>query len=369
MGEDLLDFEARFLVRSRGCEGAIDLASARRNAAVFIDNLPIADVGEASERQRWVSTWIRTGDRYSSLADLGVRSGAVERAREAWLCAMTAFEVAKRIVDPCNPDHLHIVAKMQACVHKFGLYHARSIERVRIACCDQPELVTYYLPHDSPERHAPSIICISNQGESISEFLGKVLPAAVGRGMSLLVVDGSELSDHPTFKSDILLGCCVDYLSDRSDVDRCRIGVYGEGMAAVEATSLASSDRRIAAAVCDGGLWQFAWTRSSIDCMSGLAGELCDEEASSARRMRLVRRMRCPVLVVSGPRESVDLSEAISLQADCKAAGIDMSVVVSRTVETPLGGIENFLTADEFIFGWLERKLKACRPSLSLRYL
>ena len=366
---DLQELEARFLVSSRGCDNAVDLASARRTAAVFIDNLPIADLGEARDRHYWVSNWIRTADSYYSLANLDVRSGAVERAREAWLCAMTGFEVAKRIVESGDPDHLRIVAKMQACVDEFGLHHARAVEQVRIGCCDEQELTACYLPHDGSAPRAPSIICISKKCESIGEFLGRLLPAAVGRGMSLLVVEGKDLADHPTSKSDSLLGCCVDYLSDRPDVDHGRIGVYGAGMAAAEATSLAASDRRIRAAVCDGGLWQFAWTRSSIDCMAGVAGELDDDEAMSARRMRLVRRMRCPILVVAGPREFVDLSEALSLHADCKAAGIDMSLVVSRTVETPLGGIENFLTADEFIFGWLERKMKACRPSLSLRYL
>jgi hypothetical protein len=368
MEGDLQDITLDIAHRGLRGEAAVDLASARRNAAVFIDNLPVTDVHNTSDRERWVSNWIRTGDGYCLLAELNIEQGAIEGACEAWLCALTAFEVAKRLVEPCHPGRVEINAKIGVCVHQFGLHQGRPAERVRIACCEQPELVAYFLPAGGPEPQAPSIIGITDEDETAEELLGKLLPAASGRGMSLLVVGGADVSAHPLARPEILLECCLDHLSLRPDVDGGRIAVYGERLAAVHATSFAVSDGRVAAAVCDGGLWHSARTRAAIRWMTTPA-EIRDEEAASASRMRSARRMRCPVLVIAGAHGVVSVSEAVRLHADCRIAGIDMDVAIPRTVQTPLGAIENFVTVDEFVFGWFERRLAARRPLATIRYL
>ncbi len=55
----------------------------------------------------------------------------------------------------------------------------------------------------------------------------------------------------------------------------------------------------------------------------------------------------------------VSESEAMNLQADCTAARVDLEVAVSPVAQTPTGQIENFVTSDDRIFGWLENKLAA----------
>jgi hypothetical protein len=86
--------------------------------------------------------------------------------------------------------------------------------------------------------------------------------AALGRGISVLLVETSEViasltraevsQDSPLDKS---LGPIADHLISRSDVDASRIAAYGDGVASIYATRIAVEDCRIAAAVCDGGLW------------------------------------------------------------------------------------------------------------------
>ncbi|MGY4353065.1 dienelactone hydrolase [Bradyrhizobium sp. GM7.3] len=148
----------------------------------------------------------------------------------------------------------------------------------------------------------------------------------------------------------------MDYLSVQHEVDDTRIGVYGEGLSAVLATEFAVSDRRVAAAVCDGGLWNWARTLASVNWLA-TNQDLMEEGAASARRLRLVRQLRCPVLVVAGGRGIVSVSEATTLQADCAAARIDLELLVSRMARAPTGDIENFVSSDDFIFGWMQDKL------------
>jgi hypothetical protein len=346
------------------CE-SVDLASTRRDAAVFMDNILAADF--ALERPRWFSRWTRIGESYYLTADHSLKRAAFDRALEAWLCALTAFAVAKCLVDPNGRASAETAKKIQTCVHKFALYCEPRGERIRIPCYDHLEIEASFLPAAGCETRAPSIICVSDEDESADALLGKILPAAIGRGMSLLIVEGSDISNRLVARTDILLGCCLEYLAARPDVDESRIAVYGEKLAATSVASFAASDRRLAAAVCDGGLWNAARMRASIGWLSG-PGEV-DEEKASMCRSRLARRIKCPVLVIASEHSAVYASEAIALQADCKAAGIDIDVAIPRTIQTPLGTIENFVTIDEFSFGWFEQKLAARRAQLTLKYL
>lgn len=336
-----------------------DLASIRREAAVFLDNLE--DIYGATGRQDWVSRWTNIGDAHRLVGDLNGKKGGFLKATEAWLCALTAFEVARQLVDKDDRDSKEISAKVEAGIQEVGLSLERQFERVSISCCNQAELLAYYLAADSPEQSAPAVICISREGETRATLLGRLLPAIIGRGMSVLVVAHDDLPNYWRGQSDLWLSCCLDYLSHRPDVDADRIGVYGEGMSAALATDFAVSDRRIAAAVCDGGVWNLAHVVASVGWMVGSA-ELVDEDAVSVRRLQLLRQLNCPVLVVVGGRGIVSLSEAIKLQADCPPARTDLELIIPRMSRTPVGEIENFVNSDDSIFGWLERKLRTRTP-------
>lgn len=171
------------------------------------------------------------------------------------------------------------------------------------------------------------------------------------------MVSHEDIPDNWRGQSEILLSGCLDYLSLRPDVDPARIAVYGEGLSAILATEFAASDRRISAAVCDAGLWNFARAMASMGWMSRIVDVV--EEDVSVRRVGLVWRLRCPVLIVAGGRGIVSVSEATKLQAESAAAGVDLKLSVSRTTHIPVGEIENFVASDDSIFGWLEQKLSS----------
>lgn len=330
-----------------------DLASTRRGASVFLDNLE--DMYGAVGRKNWITKWTKIGDAHCRLAELNIAKRAFDEASEAWLCALTAFEVARRLVDEEDAQHRDVSARIEASVLKFGLSRQQKLERVQIAC-DQADFFAYYLRAPSSHLRAPAVICISSEEETEVTLLGRLLPVAIGRGVSVLFVSHDDISNDSLGQGVGLLSCCLDYLSARSDVDANRIGIYGEGLSAALATDFAASDRRIAAAVCDGGLWTWARIMGSIGWMTR-AADVVDEEIVSARRSRIARQLRCPVLVVAGGRGLVSVSEGIKLQAECAAARIDMELTIPRMTSTPAGEIENFVTADDCIFAWLQQKL------------
>ncbi|EIG61375.1 alpha/beta hydrolase [Bradyrhizobium sp. WSM1253] len=329
-----------------------DLSSARRYAASFLDNLPVENDYMAIGRQDWIARWTQIGDHHCLLGDSNIKNGAVDEATEAWLCALTAFEVARRLVDEDDTRSEDLSSKVVMGIQRLKSSLVRQIEQVTIAPCDQIELLAYYLPAGDPDAPAPAIICISMENETGATLLGRLLPVVIGRGMSVLVISHDDIPHRSRSQSEALLSCCLDYLSVRPDVDAARIGVFGEGLSAALATDLAASDHSVAAAVCDGGLWNWVRTRAGISWITRGVDGAAQHDAISAQ-------LTCPALVVAGGRGLVSLSEAIQLQADCIAAGGDLDLAVPRIIRSSGGEIENFVTSDDSIFGWLEHKLSS----------
>lgn len=330
-----------------------NLASTRRSAEQFLDGSH--GIFGALSRKNWFARWTSIGDAHCLVGRSNIENGAFEEATEAWLCALTAFEVAKRLADGADSQSADVSAKVEASIQRFGSLEPK-VERIQIAYCDQAKLHAYYLPAGAPDVSAPAVICISAEEETEATLLSRLLPAVIGRRMSVLVVSHDDVSNRWRGQAELFLSCCLDYLSARPDIDATRIGIYGEGLSAGLATDFAIFDRRVAAAVCDGGLWNWARTHASVGWMTKTA-DVLDENVVSMRRSQLVRQLKCPVLVVAGGRGIVSVPEAIKLEADCTAARIDLELAMPRTIQTQVGEFENFIASDEYIFGWLDRKL------------
>lgn len=339
-----------------------NLPSARRNAATFLDSLSVEETLGTIVRQDLIARWTKIGDGHFLQGELNIKKGAFVEATEAWLCALTAFEVARRLVDEGDQQSEALSAKVEVSVQRFEQSLPQKVERTKVACCDLAELAAYYLPAGSPELPAPAIICISMEQETGATLLGRLLPVIFGRGVSVLVISYVDIANHSLGQSEALLSWCLDYLSVRPEVDRTRIGVYGEGLSAALATEFAASDHRVAAAVCDGGLWNWARIVASVDWMTRVADATADDDEISARRLHWVRRVRCPVLVVAGGRGIVSVSEAIKLQTSCMAERIDLDLTLPRAIRGPGGANENFVSTDDYIFEWLENKLANGSP-------
>ncbi|WP_128918352.1 alpha/beta hydrolase family protein [Bradyrhizobium nanningense] len=334
-----------------------DLSSARRDAAAFLDNIAGEDEYEGGDRQNWFARWKQIGDDHHVLGDLNLKVGAFAEAAEAWLCALTAFEIAKRLVNETDPQSEDVSAKVDGGIQRFRSPHLQKLEQVKIPCSEQADLPAYYLRAGSRDLPSSAVICISMEQETGATLLGRLLPVMTGRRMSALVVSHGDVSHGSRGQAETLLSHCLDYLAVRPDVDATRIGVYGEGLSAALATEFAASDDRLAAAVCDGGLWHWARIVASVAWMTRNTDRAVDHDVMSSRRKRILRRLRCPVLVVAGGRGIVNVSEALKLQADCMAACIDLELAIPRIISCPGREIENFVIADDCVFGWLEQKL------------
>ncbi|MDA9405101.1 hypothetical protein XH79_41040 [Bradyrhizobium sp. CCBAU 45389] len=343
------------------------LVRLRKRASEFFESLSVAELAREAHRHLWVSDWLRLAEDYRSSAESARADGAGRIAHEAWMCALMAFEVARSLSRPEDLASADFADKVGISLRSFADDAAQAIERVEIDGFDQGALTGFFLPALRHGPSAPAVICIADEDIALASMMSRLLPASLRRNMSLLLIDAGTSPVRRPLKQEHILQCWLDYLEARPDVDAQRIAVYGEGAGASHASRFVLSDRRIAAAVCDGGLLRLVTHRASVHWMTGVE-EVAAGEAPM-RPLPSARRMGCPLLMVVGSRSMMREQEALDLQASHRQAGADCSVVVPNRIPYPLGEVENFVTVDDFIFEWLDAKLGAARRLDPVTYL
>jgi hypothetical protein len=343
------------------------LARLRNRVFKFFDSMSVADLVREAHRHLWVSDWMRVADDYRIFAESAREDGSAQIAREAWLCSLTAFEVARSLSCPGDLASTDLADKAGISLRGFEDDAGPAIERVKIDCFDQGSLTGLFLPAFRHGPSAPAVICIGDEEIILGSMMSRLLPASLRRNMSFLLIDACNSSARRPFKPEHILQCWLDYLEARPDVDSQRIAIYGEGAGASHASRLASSDRRIAAAVCDGGLLKSVMRRASVRWMTGV--EQAVHGGTSTGSLLPSRRVPCPLLMVVGSRSMVLEKDALELQAGYRQAGADCSIVVPNRIPCPMGEVENFIAVDDFIFEWFDSKLGAARQPDPVTYL
>jgi hypothetical protein len=355
------------MITFRSCDGAGgSLTRLRNRASGFFESLSVADLVREASRHLWVSDWLRVADDYRISAESARRDESVLVALEAWLCSLTALEVVRSLSCPGDLAESDLADRFGIGLRGFEDDAGPAIERVKIDGLDQEALTGLFLP---AFRRGPSpvVICIADEEATLGSMMSRLLPASCRRHVSLLLVDTGNSSVRRRFKPEHMLQCWLDYIEARPDVDPQRIAVYGEGAGASHASRLALQDRRIAAAVCDGGIAAPVMRRASLRWMGSL--EPAARDTTSPASLLPSRRIPCPLLVVVGSRSMVWEEDALELQAGYRQAGADCSTVVPNCIPHPLGEVENFIAVDDFILEWLDSKLGAVRQLESVTYL
>lgn len=290
--------------------------------------------------------------------------GRRDAACVAALAGMTALRVAADLVRDDDPRRAQIVAGVQAGIAKLLKGGVPRAEVIMLPGIDRKPLQACFWPAARGHGPAPAVVCIGDEGEPLELLLARLVPAAAGRELALLLVAQSEIQDTPglahaaTITAEMRLGDCVDHLASRSEVDAKRIAVRGDGLAGALATRFAVSDSRIVAAVCDGGLWDGARHRAGVNWLAG-AEAAAWEPDDAAHRTRQARQMRYPFLVVANARGVSSVAEAVALHADCARLGVRMDLDVPQAAATAQETVEELLRSEARTVGWLVAKLDA----------
>ena len=106
-----------------------DLARLRKRASAFFESLSVNELAQETQRKRWISDWTRLGDDYRMLAESVPEVGSAHIVSESCLCALTAFEVARRLSHLEDPASTVLVDMIDRCLSRLEDCFAKPIER------------------------------------------------------------------------------------------------------------------------------------------------------------------------------------------------------------------------------------------------
>ncbi|WP_454633031.1 alpha/beta hydrolase family protein [Bradyrhizobium cenepequi] len=356
------------------------LASAQEGGATFSECWLTASrvdfAGDDSCDDSWHREWTVTAELNRERASSAAAQGHPATARSNWLRAVNYYLTAAHPFDLSPDKRLSAIASMRECAANYLDCREPRGEVVSIPWLSEFTLQGYYLPARPGGDGAPVVICIGEPGHHKEEFLFKLARHASERGMALLAVDvlgdGTGLSLEEVslhHKPERAIAAIMDYLAGRDDVDERRIAILADGWSSSFVARGIAFDHRFAAAVCDGGIWDLH-LRSFLNPQNRPFGvEPCPELEAD----RILRSIRCPLLVAAGERRGLTADRIAELTDRLRAGRRDRDVTleisegqisegqISEGPETATGRgrSDNSILANEFIFDWIASRIRS----------
>ena len=342
------------------------LAAAQEGGATIAECLMIARQLKRDDDRSWHREWKKLAQTNRQRAETAFAEGHRASAQRNWLRAMNYYGAAAMPLDAADERRWVAVLAMQECARSYLTARSPAGEAVTIPWFDGHSLQGYFLPASSGKEPAPTVICIGEPGHRKEEFLFKLEPHARERGFSMLALDlfGDQRDDFLEAllrRRDIesAIPGVMDYLEMRQDVDFARVGIVADGWGSSFVARAVLQEPRLAAAVCDGGLWDlheraFFASRFAMSDVSIVPVPQAPLMASSAD---------CPVLITLGEDGWLKADRARQLVQNSRLGSSDVMLKVFTAAETGAAQAhaDNPSLANEYIFDWLESRLRAPR--------
>jgi dienelactone hydrolase len=346
------------------------LAAAQEGGSTISECFLTAGRIDPVDEENWHREWKKTADGSNKRGNTAFNRGNVLTAQSNWLRAINYYQAAAFHFDAADKKWQALLASMRSCARRYLKHLTPAGEVVQIPWLDGYPLEGYFLPAPAVSNRTPVVICIGEPGHRKEEYLYKTARYARDRGMSLLAVDllGSgtgarfgKVAGRPDLETAI--GHAMDYLTTRDDIDERRIAILGDGSGSSFVARGVAFDRRFAAAVCDGGIWD-------LQERMFLMNRLASPGAGIAARNGLggvARHIKCPVLITLGEHGWLGADHVTELLRQLQAEHQDISVKIFAGPETAAsqGHADNPTLANEFIFDWIADRLSIDAPRAS----
>ena len=338
------------------------LAAAQEGGATIAECLMIARQLKRGDDQSWHRAWKKLAHTNRQRAEAAFADGHLASAQRNWLRAMNYYGAAAMPLDPADERRWVAVLAMQECARRYLAARSPAGEMVTVPWVDGHPLQGYFLPAPSASGRAPTVICIGEPGHRKEEFLFKLVPHARERGFSMLALDlfGDERDDYLDAllrRGDLesAIPAVMDYLETREDVDFARVGIIADGWGSSFVARAVIQEPRLAAAVCDGGLWDlheraFFASRFAMSDLSIVPVPHSPLMASGAN---------CPVLITLGEDGwlKADRARQLVRNSQLGSSGVKLKVFTAAETGAAQAHADNPSLANEYIFDWLESQL------------
>ena len=277
-----------------------------------------ATLARISRWADWCREWGVTATHYEQLAEAAEDAGQQQTAAGAWQRAALAWHWGKFVFvdDPVQQRAAH--ERSIACFFRAAPALAPPAELVHVPYGDTTLPAYLRVPAAAGFGNAPVVIMAPGL-DSTKEELQATAEYFLARGLATLAIDGPgqgeseyELPIEPAYEK--VATAAVDYLQDRSGLDRERIGLFGVSLGGYYAARSAAYEKRLRAVVALAGPYRFdldwdelpAQTRATFQARSGAKSE--EDARAKAAKLTLeeaAAHIETPLLVVGGGRDTI----------------------------------------------------------------
>jgi dienelactone hydrolase len=355
--------------------GGSDISEVHKIGRLLAGKAPDDDVA-------WFDACRRVADEVRGHAER-FRAGAHPVSAAAFYArASHYYQMAERFRTPKDAAALDAYRQGVECFHQFAALADVRIELVEVPF-EGGSLPGYFV-HAQNAKGGPTPCAVYFDGLDVTKEIQYLrgVPDLIRRGISCLVMDGPGTGEAIRFRGLHLRHdyekagtACIEFLAQRPDVDRARIGIVAVSLGGYYAPRCASLEPRFAACIAWGAIWDYhaTWKRrieANFNASMSVPGHHImwilgvDSVEEALRRLEpfrldgVVQRMRCPFLIVHGEDdEQVPLADAQALHAAAGSADKTLRVFTAEE-----GGAQHcqrdYLTLGvATVWSWFEDKL------------
>ncbi len=342
------------------------LGAAQEGGSTVSECLLAASAIDPSCEDSWYQQWMRTADLNRKRGDTALACGHIKTALSNWLRAANYYRTAQAFLAGADARKTRALEQMLACSRLYLQRSTPAGEVIELACREGQTLQGYFLPAPGRTRR-PAVICIGAPDQYKEDHLYRMPRYAHERGLSLLLIDlpGQGFHGLPDrvfgrYEIETAISNWMDYLVERSDIDRHKIAVFGDGLGAACATRGASFDDRFKAAVCDAGIWELHERAFLAARQAGsLSTQDFVDDIDRLCRSSTARNIGCPILVALGEHDWLEAGY-VTLCCDALVADglkIDLKVFPASETAASHAQLDNPTIGNEFIFDWIADQL------------
>jgi 2,6-dihydroxypseudooxynicotine hydrolase len=272
-------------------------------------------IDKARDDERWFTEWCSMALLHQKLAETALAEGKRVTAGEAFLRASIYYHYAQLYYFNDLGGKLLAIDRKADCFNRAAPFLDTPAKRV-VFPFETIELPGY-LRVPSKEGKHPCVIILGGV-DSTKEENHFITEDYLKRGMGTLCIDGpgqGEVWRRMKMREDFekCISAVLDNLYRLEAVDAGRIGILGRSMGGHYACRSAASDRRIKAAISNGGSYDMSsWPQRSHEAKLAFmffSGAKNLEEAEAKAKIitldGLSDKIRCPLLLVHGGRDAV----------------------------------------------------------------
>ncbi len=300
-------------------EAAFPMAARKKIPRMLMHGVHYSDlmtvIDAARDDAGWFTAWCDMALRHRKLAEDALREGKRVTAGEAFLRASIYYHYSQLYYFNDLDEKLLAIDRKADCFNRAAPFLDPPAKRVPFPF-ETIELPGH-LRVPSPQGKHPCVIILGGV-DSTKEENHFITEDYLKRGMATLCIDGpgqGEVWRAMKMREDFekCISAVLDDLGRFETVDPARIGILGRSMGGHYACRAAAGDRRIKAAISNGGSYDMSsWPQRSHEAklafMFFAGASNLEEAAAKAKTVTLeglADKIVCPLLLVHGGKDTV----------------------------------------------------------------